>query len=118
MTQEELEKELDRLRGDGFERTVIEAYKRALIGRTFQFGDTDKLWWFVPRQNCEIHIRKRGESIGIVDHYSFYTDNNIIYLQTMSKTYEFETYSRDDNDMITATIRLDGDTILLRQTKE
>lgn len=118
MTDEELEKELDRLRGDGFERTVIEAYRRALIGRTFQFGDTDTLWWFVPRDNCELHIRRRGESAGFVDRYSFYTDNNIIYLQTISKKYEFENYTRDENDMITATILLDGDTILLRQTKE
>lgn len=112
MTPEELEKELDRLRGDGFERTVIEAYRRALAGRKFVLDNTDKVWWFMPdiggKKDFRVHVSKRGETSGFVDVYVFYADNNKIYFSIQGKTYEFETYDRDAEGYITATILLDG----------
>ena len=45
-----IENEMEKFKGDTFEQTVIEAYRRVLLGNTFEVSNTSNIWFFYQNQ--------------------------------------------------------------------
>lgn len=122
MTVEELEQEINQRIGSEYDKTVAEATRRSIAGKTFELSDSALLWWFLPdigdKKDGRVHKRIKGESVGLIDFYHLSIDNGLMYLNLINEQYQLDIIQRgkDDNQpMILSLLSKDGKKLSLTE---